>query len=63
MATNNLILSAPEVAGQLGVHITTLYRWCAAGTFVPKVRLSPGRVGFAADDVKSCLAQRRAEAA
>ncbi len=57
------ILSVQEVAARLGVHVTTLYRWCAAGTFVPKVRLGPARVGFAADDVDGWLAQRRAEAA
>jgi excisionase family DNA binding protein len=62
---NNVIsiLSVQEVAERLGVHVTTLYRWCNAGTFVPKVRLGPGRVGFASDDVDGWLAQRRAEAA
>jgi excisionase family DNA binding protein len=61
---NNIrsILSTQEVAARLGVHVTTLYRWCAAGSFVPKVRLGPGRVGFASDDINGWLAQRRAEA-
>lgn len=57
------ILSIHDVASRIGVHITTLDRWCAAGTFVPKIRLGPGRVGFAAEDVDGWLAQRRADAA
>jgi predicted DNA-binding transcriptional regulator AlpA len=61
-ATSN-ILSMQEVASRIGVHITTLDRWCTAGTFVPKIRLGPGRVGFASEDVDGWLAQRRADAA
>ena len=63
MHSEKKVLSFSEVAALLGVHVTTLYRWCAAGTFVPKVRLGPGRVGFSSDDVDGWLAQRRAEAA
>jgi excisionase family DNA binding protein len=57
------ILSVQQVAALLGVHVTTLYRWCAAGTFVPKVRLGPGRVGFALNDVNAWIEKLRAEAA
>lgn len=60
---NSNILSMQEVASRIGVHITTLDRWCTAGTFVPKIRLGPGRVGFASEDVDGWLAQRRADAA
>jgi predicted DNA-binding transcriptional regulator AlpA len=61
--TNGRILSIQDVASRIGVHITTIDRWCAAGVFVPKIRLGPGRVGFASEDVDVWLAKRRADAA
>jgi excisionase family DNA binding protein len=57
------ILSFQDVAARLGVHVTTLNRWCAAGTFVPKIRLGASRVGFAVEDVDRWLAERRGAAA
>lgn len=60
--TNSYILSIRDVASRMGVHITTIDRWCAAGTFVPKIRLGPSRVGFATEDVDRWLAERRGEA-
>ena len=53
------VFSISEVASFLGVHVTTIHRWCTAGNFPPKVRLGPGRVGFLSSDVEAWLAQRR----
>jgi predicted DNA-binding transcriptional regulator AlpA len=57
------VLSFQDVATRLGVHVTTINRWCAAGTFVSKVRLSQKRVGFLTEDVDRWLEERRTEAA
>lgn len=56
------VLSVQDAAFRLGVHVTTIHRWSAAGTFVPKIRLGPGRVGFEAQELEEWLAGRRREA-
>ena len=57
------ILSKQDVAAWLGVHITTIDRWSAAGEFVPKIRLGPARVGVRRSLVEQWLVQREVSAA
>jgi predicted DNA-binding transcriptional regulator AlpA len=57
------VISVPETADLIGVHITTVNRWYAAGTFVKKVRLGPNRVGFLAEDVHAWIEARLDHAA
>jgi len=51
------VLSPSAVAAWLGVHETTIHRWVRVGTFPPKVRLGPGRVGFARSKVEAWLTE------
>lgn len=53
------IMSLPEVAQMLTVHVSTINRWSSAGRFAPKVQLGPGRIGFVRRDVIEWIALRR----
>ena len=46
------IMRSQEVADDLGIHITTLYRKRRAGEFPPAVRLGPRSIGWRRSVVK-----------
>ena len=52
------VISKQAVANWLGVPPSSIDRWCAAGTFPEKLRLGPGRVGWAQSAVEAWLAVR-----
>lgn len=52
------ILSKRQVSDWLGVHISTIDRWCAAGTFVAKTKLGQSRIGWSRAAVQEWLANR-----
>ena len=52
------ILSKAAVANWLGVSASSVDRWTKAGTFPPRVRLGPARVGWATSTVQAWLAAR-----
>lgn len=52
------ILPKAAVATWLGVSSSTVDRWCRAGTFPPRVRLGPSRVGWPQSTVQGWLDTR-----
>ncbi len=52
------ILSKRQVSDWLGVHESTIDRWCAAGSFVPKTKLGLSRKGWSRAAVKEWLAKQ-----
>jgi prophage regulatory protein len=55
------ILRKPQVLARLGLSDTTLWRLMRAGKFPRPLRLSPGSVGWLADEVDAWIAARAAE--
>lgn len=53
------LLSKKQVSAWLGVHPSTIDRWMADNLFVPKICLSPNRVGYRKSDVEAWIAERR----
>lgn len=49
------ILSKRQVSDWIGVHISTIDRWCAAGTFAPKIKIGPSRIGWSRGAVQEWL--------
>lgn len=62
MTTPDRVLNGRETAALLGVSLRTLDRIAAVGG-LPKIQLSPGRVGFRRRDVLTWLESRRAKSA
>ena len=52
------VLSKAAVATWLGVSPSTVDRWAKAGLFPPRLRLGPGRVGWAQSTVQAWLSER-----
>jgi len=61
VATPSRLLRPRELRALLGVSGTTLWRMTKRGSFPAPIRISPGCVGWRADDVQAWLAQRAAE--
>ena len=53
--TDGPVWSRREVAGFIGVSVTTLWRLVRAGHFPPPMQLSPNRVGWSSTVVKRWL--------
>jgi prophage regulatory protein len=58
MSNSLSVLTFTEVAGLIGVSVSTLYRWISAGTFPSPIRLGPARVGFLASTIDAWLSER-----
>jgi predicted DNA-binding transcriptional regulator AlpA len=59
MSTDNSVISLPETAARLGIHVRTLQRMLADGTGPAIVRLSPRRIGILESDLITWIAARR----
>lgn len=55
------ILSIKEVTDRLGVAPGTIHRWVREGTFPPKIRIGPGRIGWRESSVRAYLAERESK--
>jgi excisionase family DNA binding protein len=60
--TPDRVLNCKETAELLGVSLRTLDRIAAEGS-LPKIKLSPGRVGFRQRDVLAWIESRAAKTA
>lgn len=54
------LLRAPEVAGLLGIGLSTWRRWVADGEAPPPVRLSPRSVAWRYSDIAGFIKSRLA---
>lgn len=52
------VLRVTEVARLLGIGLTTLYRWRAAGTFPAPRQLGERRVGYTRDQIDNWIESR-----
>lgn len=55
-------IRAASVVKLIPVSKSTLYRWCAAGTFPAPVKLSDNVTAWPVEDVRAWMAQRRISA-
>lgn len=55
---NDLILSKPQVANLLGVHIATVHRLIKSGA-IPHIKISISRIGILRTDIDAYLQSRR----
>lgn len=60
--TADRVLNCKEAAARLGVSLRTLDRIAADGS-LPKIQLSPGRVGFRERDLADWIASRASKTA
>ena len=50
------LLTGPQTAALVGVHVATLYRWMAAGSFPKSVRAGAAAVRWRASEVHEWIA-------
>ena len=55
---NDLILSKPQAANLLGVHIATVHRLIKSGA-IPHIKISISRIGILRADLENYLQSRR----
>jgi prophage regulatory protein len=55
------VLTVRDVQRETTLSRTTLWRLIRAGSFPTPVRLSPGRVGWRAEDVEAFIRSREAQ--
>ena len=53
-----MILRLRAVEGRTGISRATIYRMIKAGTFPPQVQVSPGAVGWHAEEIDAWVASR-----
>ena len=56
------ILRQPTVIERTGISATTIWRLERRGDFPPRVRLSPGAIGWRENDIENWIESRAAEA-
>ncbi len=53
---NEILLTGPQVAHWVGVHLATIYRWAQAGTFPQSVRVGANVVRWRTSEVNAWMA-------
>ena len=55
---SDLILSKPQAANLLGVHVATVHRLIKSGS-IPHIKISVSRIGILRTDIDAYLQSRR----
>ncbi|QVN18841.1 AlpA family phage regulatory protein [Burkholderia pyrrocinia] len=59
MIVDRGLLRIADVVKLTGIGRATIYELIARGDFVPRIRLSPGRIAFRAEDIERWVESRR----